>query len=138
MSLTSGVWSRREASGALDFVLQSDIPPGDIKFNGGTPADVLGKVVAAPYASGYNTEVRVNGIGYTALGAIVTDAIGAIARYIGGIPFTANGLAVEPGGVPVRHVAGIPLASNGRVCAVQVAPVNLHGFDSGFDQGAFN
>lgn len=137
MSLISGVWSQRTAE-AIQAVLFSDIPLADRKFNGGTPADLLGRALVAPQASGYNPEVYVAGLPYVHDIGIVIDDVDPITGYASGLPLTPRGLAVEFNGVPASYVAGIPLSASGRVCLDIVAPLNLHAFDSGFDQGAFN
>lgn len=139
MSLTAGVWSQRDAQGSITPVLFTDIPVADRRFNGGTPADITGKALIAPFASGYNVEVSRGGIGYHSSGAVVTDLIGPVVAHVGGVPITDVGaLAIEVA-APVSYVAGIPMAASGRVAfGPTVAPTNLHAFDSGFDQGAFN
>ena len=113
MSLVAGAIAR-DALGRLRVVGTTGDPVPH--FNGGTPADAAGLLVVGPYASGYFSQAYLNGIGYTAAGAIVTDALGAITAYAAGLPCTDNGLASEVNAVPVDFVAGIPVSATGRVC----------------------
>ena len=57
--------------------------------------------------------------------------------FSGGLPVSPDGaLLVSYDQTPVKWVAGIPLDANGLVCcATPVPPLDLSGFDSGFDGG---
>jgi hypothetical protein len=113
VSLVAGTIAR-DALGRLREVSTTGAVVGD--FNGGSPVTPAGLLVVAPYASGYNIEARLGGLGYTSVGAIVTDAVGAVAYSVAGLPCTANGLATDLNGVPAVFVAGIPISATGRVC----------------------
>jgi len=122
MSL-NGTLIGKAANGALSIVV---LPVDPINFNGGTPANGLAQLVAAPFASGYNPEVFVNGLAYTNTGAILTDLIGAIAGYtVGGLPYTINGcLATDASTTPVSYApGGVPLDAASRVCLTTSLPI---------------
>lgn len=122
-----------DATGRIKALSIADFPAPH--FNGGTPAGDIGSLVVAPYTSGYNPEVYVAGLPYTAQGGLVIDVVGAIVAHVAGLPVTAVGLAASTDN-PVRWVAGIPIGASGRVCiAAATPPVNLSGFSNGFSGG---
>jgi len=113
VSLTAGVIAR-DALGRLRVVISDDTRVVD--FNGGSPVTPAGLTVHGPITSGYNREAYLGGLGYTSLGALVTDALGGVTGHVAGLPVTAAGLATEFNGVPVGFVAGVPISATGRVC----------------------
>jgi len=122
MSL-NGTLIGKAANGALSVVT---LPIATINFNGGTPANDLAQLVVAPFASGYNPEVFVNGLAYTNTGAILTDAIGAIAGYtVGGLPYTINGcLATDASTTPSYYApGGVPIDAASRICLTTSLPI---------------
>jgi hypothetical protein len=122
-----------DAAGKIKAISIADFPAPH--FNGGTPTGDIGSLVVAGYASGYTAAARIGGLPYSALGGLVTDALGAIVARAGGIPLTANGVAVEDA-APVTWVAGIPISANGKVCLAAAAPpVDLSPFSTGFSVG---
>ena len=125
----------RDAGGRLSNLPIASFPSP--YFNGGTPLSILQELVTA---TGAPTRF-VGGMGYLDSGALCIDGAGAIAGYTpGGLPVTAAGLlCVSVNQAVATWNAGIPLGAGGRVSLATASGfLNLHGFDSGFDQTAFN
>jgi hypothetical protein len=121
-----------DAAGRITTLRVTDFPSP--YFNGGTPTGALGSLVIN--TGGLPPPVYVAGIGYDNAGAICVLSAPA-AGFAGGLPVTAIGqLCVSYDQTPVTWVAGIPLDASGLVClATPVPPLDLSGFDSGFDGG---
>lgn len=118
-----------DAAGRITTLAVADFPSPH--FNGGTPTGDLGSLVL-----GSLTAARIDGVPYDAAGAVVANSTDAIVAWTGGLPLCADALAVSFDQTPVTWVAGIPLDAAGRVCCASTAPpINLSGFDSGFDGG---
>jgi hypothetical protein len=119
----NGTLIGKAANGALSVVA---LPVATINFNGGTPANGLAQLVIAPFASGFNPEVFVGGLAYTNTGALLTDAIGALAGYTtSGLPYTINGcLATDVSSTPATYSpGGVPIDAASRVCLTTSLPI---------------
>jgi len=125
----------RDAGGRLKNIAVVSFPAP--YFNGGTPLSSLQELVTA---TGAPTKFN-GGLGYLDSGALCIDGSGAIAGYTpGGLPVTAAGLlCVSVNQAVATWNAGIPFGAGGRVSLATASGfLNLHAFDSGFDQTAFN
>jgi hypothetical protein len=133
--LNAGVLSF-DAAGRVKALSVADFPAPF--FNGGTPASTLKELVVAPVGSGYTPAVWVGGLPYTVEGALVTDPVGAIIAHVGAVPLTANGVAASTDQTVAYWSQGIPFDANGRIAGTPPGIIiNLHAFDSGFDQQAY-
>jgi hypothetical protein len=132
--MLSGLIYRKDEFGRLKCVDVADIPVSG--FNGGSPGSALGELVfskTAPIA-GY-----VGGLPYCAGGALAVDDAGSPDHYVNGIPIAATGRVFALFGGPVSHFAhSLPFDVSGALMlATPSTPVNLHAFDSAFDQQEF-
>lgn len=133
--LNAGVLSF-DAAGRIRVLSVADFPAPN--FNGGTPSSQLRELVVGPSASGYTPAVWVGGLPYTVEGALVTDKVGAIIAHVGAVPLTANGVAGSEDQTVAYWEQGMPFDAAGRLAGTPPGIIiNLHAFDSGFDQQAY-